>query len=78
MIVIKTAIPDVLILEPKVFGDERGFFLKVITSRPLKSRLDVKLHLFKIIIQNPKRTYFRGLHFQRGENAQGVSSLCCR
>ncbi|EBQ8477855.1 dTDP-4-dehydrorhamnose 3,5-epimerase, partial [Salmonella enterica subsp. enterica serovar Indiana] len=25
MIVIKTAIPDVLILEPKVFGDERGF-----------------------------------------------------
>ncbi|EBX5366862.1 dTDP-4-dehydrorhamnose 3,5-epimerase, partial [Salmonella enterica subsp. enterica serovar Albany] len=24
MIVIKTAIPDVLILEPKVFGDERG------------------------------------------------------
>ncbi|EBA2361471.1 dTDP-4-dehydrorhamnose 3,5-epimerase, partial [Salmonella enterica] len=26
MIVIKTAIPDVLILEPKVFGDERGFF----------------------------------------------------
>lgn len=37
MIVIKTAIPDVLILEPKVFGDERGFFLKVITSRPLKS-----------------------------------------
>lgn len=28
MIVIKTAIPDVLILEPKVFGDERGFFFE--------------------------------------------------
>lgn len=64
MIVIKTAIPDVLILEPKVFGDERGFFLKVITSRPLKSRLDVKLHLFKIIIQNPKRMYSEGYIFR--------------
>ena len=28
MNVIKTDIPDVLILEPKVFGDERGFFLE--------------------------------------------------
>lgn len=63
MIVIKTAIPDVLILEPKVFGDER-ILLKVITSRPLKSRLDVKLHLFKIIIQNPKRMYSEGYIFR--------------
>ncbi|EJF8951261.1 dTDP-4-dehydrorhamnose 3,5-epimerase family protein, partial [Escherichia coli] len=28
MNVIKTEIPDVLILEPKVFGDERGFFME--------------------------------------------------
>jgi dTDP-4-dehydrorhamnose 3,5-epimerase-like enzyme len=28
MNVIKTAIPDVLIFEPKVFGDERGFFFE--------------------------------------------------
>ena len=33
MKVIPTAIPDVLIIEPKVFGDERGFFLKVLISR---------------------------------------------
>ena len=31
MNVIKTAIPDVLIFEPKVFGDDRGFFTKVLT-----------------------------------------------
>lgn len=72
MIVIKTAIPDVLILEPKVFGDERGFFLKVITSRPLKSRLDVKLHLFKIIIQNPKERTSEGCIF-REEKMHRVS-----
>ncbi len=33
MNVIKTEIPDVLIFEPKVFGDDRGFFLKVLAKR---------------------------------------------
>lgn len=36
MNVIKTEIPDVLIFEPKVFGDERGFFLRVLTRKYLK------------------------------------------
>lgn len=35
MNVIKTDIPDVLIFEPKVFGDDRGFFLKVSASEYL-------------------------------------------
>ena len=29
---IPTAIPDVMVIEPKVFGDERGFFSKASTS----------------------------------------------
>lgn len=36
MNVIKTEIPDVLIFEPKVFGDERGFFLRALTKRFLR------------------------------------------
>ncbi len=32
MNVIKTEIPDVLIFEPKVFGDERGFFMESFIS----------------------------------------------
>lgn len=37
MIVIKTAIPDVLILEPKVFGDERGFFFESYNQQTFES-----------------------------------------
>ena len=33
MKVIPTAIPDVLIIEPKVFGDERGFFFESFNRR---------------------------------------------
>ncbi|MBN2855113.1 MAG: dTDP-4-dehydrorhamnose 3,5-epimerase family protein, partial [Halothiobacillaceae bacterium] len=33
MKVTPTAIPDVLILEPKVFGDERGFFMESFNAR---------------------------------------------
>lgn len=36
MNVIETEIPDVLIFEPKVFGDERGFFLRALTKKYLK------------------------------------------
>jgi dTDP-4-dehydrorhamnose 3,5-epimerase-like enzyme len=48
--IIDTAIPDVKIIEPAVFGDERGFFLKVLIKPSLKSPLDTQLILFKIII----------------------------
>ena len=33
MQVVQTAIPDVLILEPKVFGDDRGFFFESFNQR---------------------------------------------
>lgn len=72
MIVIKTAIPDVLILEPKVFGDERGFFFESYNQQTFEESIDVKLHLFKIIIQNPKRTYSEGCIF-REEKMHRVS-----
>ena len=35
MNVVRTDIPDVLVLEPKVFGDERGFFLETYNQRVL-------------------------------------------
>jgi dTDP-4-dehydrorhamnose 3,5-epimerase len=34
MQIVATSIADVLILEPKVFGDERGFFMKALTNVP--------------------------------------------
>ncbi len=38
MNVIETALPGVLIMEPKVFGDERGFFTRVSTPRHSRKR----------------------------------------
>ena len=38
MIVVTASIPDLLILEPKVFGDERGFFTRALTSVSLVKR----------------------------------------
>lgn len=39
MEVIQTKIPDVLIIEPQVFGDERGFFWKALMKKLLERKL---------------------------------------
>ena len=57
MNVIKTAIPDVLIFEPKVFGDERGFFFESFNYRILRKQLAVKYLLCKIITRNLAKEY---------------------
>ena len=44
MNVVKTAIPDVLIIEPKVFGDERGFFMESYNRRALAQATAKRLH----------------------------------
>ena len=40
MNIIRTAIPDVLILEPKVFGDARGFFMESFNARAFREATD--------------------------------------
>ncbi len=39
MQIVQTAIPEVLVIEPQVFGDERGFFSRALISRSLHSLL---------------------------------------
>lgn len=63
--VIKTAIDGVLIIEPKVFGDERGYFLESFNAREFaeKTGLDITF-----VQDNESRSHYgvlRGLHFQR-------------
>ena len=63
MNVIPTAIPDVLILEPKVFGDERGFFYESYN----KSRLEQCGIHAEFVQDNHSRSaknVLRGLHYQ--------------
>lgn len=76
MIVIKTAIPDVLILEPKVFGDERGFFFESYNQQTFEELIGRKVTFVQDNHSKSKKNVLRGLHFQRGENAQGKLVRC--
>lgn len=64
MKVTATAIPDVLILEPEVFGDERGFFLESFNQRVFEEAVGEK---FSFVQDNHSRSgkgVLRGLHYQ--------------
>jgi len=69
MNVIKTDIEDVLIIEPKVFGDERGYFFE---SFSLKQFQEEVCNTTFVQDNESKSSYgvLRGLHFQKGEYAQ--------
>ncbi len=69
MQVIKTDIPDVKIIEPKVFGDERGFFLETFrTDRFKKECADVDF--VQDNHSKSRQGILRGLHYQM-EQTQG-------
>lgn len=70
MEIIKTAIDGVLIVEPKVFGDSRGYFFESFNSREFCAKTGIKVDFVQ---DNESRSHYgvvRGLHFQKGEYAQ--------
>lgn len=60
---IPTAIPDVLLIEPKVFGDERGFFYESWNERTLKE-LGIEATFVQDNHSKSARNVLRGLHYQ--------------
>ena len=64
MKVVQTAIPDVLIIEPRVFGDERGFFLESWNAREFGNAIDVKVQFVQDNHSRSRRGVLRGLHYQ--------------
>ncbi len=67
----RLAVPDVLLIEPRRFGDERGFFSEVFSRRALAERgLDVEFVQDNHSLSRPVGTV-RGLHFQVAPSAQG-------
>lgn len=64
MNVIKTAIPDVLIIEPKVFGDARGFFFESHNQRRFEEMTGVRLPFVQDNHSRSARGVLRGLHYQ--------------
>ena len=64
MKLIHTAIPDVLIIEPKVFGDERGFFYESFNRRQFASLIGRDLDFVQDNHSRSEKNVLRGLHFQ--------------
>jgi dTDP-4-dehydrorhamnose 3,5-epimerase len=71
MNVVPTAIADVLILEPKVFGDERGFFMESFNQRVFDDAVGRHVEFVQDNHSRSARGVLRGLHFQAGAHAQG-------
>jgi dTDP-4-dehydrorhamnose 3,5-epimerase len=67
---IHTAIPDVLIIEPKVFGDQRGFFYESFNRRQFASLIGRDLDFVQDNHSRSEKNVLRGLHFQM-QQAQG-------
>lgn len=59
-----TAIPDVLIIEPKVFGDERGFFLESFNQRAFNQATGLDVQFVQDNHSRSARGVLRGLHYQ--------------
>lgn len=61
---IKTAIPDVVIIEPKIFGDERGFFFESYNQRQFEELTGSTLPFVQDNHSRSARGVLRGLHYQ--------------
>ena len=70
MNIIPTAIPEVLIIEPKVFADSRGFFFEAFNAREFSQQTGVNVAFVQDNHSRSQRGVLRGLHYQL-QNPQG-------
>ena len=78
MNVIKTDVLDVYIIEPKVFGDKRGYFFESWSKKKMEDA-----GLFYDFVQDNQsyssiKGTIRGLHFQNGEHSQAKLVRCAK
>ena len=67
MKVISTAIADVLIIEPQIFGDPRGFFLESFNQRAFNAATDTNYAFVQDNHSRSAKGVLRGLHYQLGQ-----------
>lgn len=70
MKVTRTEIPDVLILEPRVFGDARGFFLESYNEKVFRESTGLSVNFVQDNHSRSGKGVLRGLHYQL-QQAQG-------
>lgn len=72
---IKTKFPGLIVFEPKVFGDERGYFFEAFNQKTfMNAGID-----YNWVQDNQSSSVYgviRGLHFQKGEHAQTKMVRC--
>ena len=82
MEVIETAIDGVLIIEPKVFGDARGYFFESFSQREFDAKVAPILgHTINFVQDNESMSSYgvmRGLHFQRSPFTQSKLVRCVK
>ena len=66
----RTAIPDVVIIEPQVHGDERGYFVETFRADKLEEFLGYKINFCQDNESKSSRGVLRGLHYQLHPAAQ--------
>lgn len=66
-----TAIDGVLVLEPRAFGDARGFFMESYNQRQFESAVGGPVEFVQDNHSRSAHGVLRGLHFQRAPHAQG-------
>jgi dTDP-4-dehydrorhamnose 3,5-epimerase len=66
---IPTELPEVLILEPKVFGDERGFFMESYNRRAFNEAVGYEVEFVQDNHSRSARGVLRGLHYQLAPHA---------
>lgn len=76
MNVVRTDIPDVLIFEPKVFGDDRGFFFESFNQKTFVETLGRDVEFVQDNHSKSTKGVVRGLHYQLGPHAQGKLVRC--
>ena len=67
---IRTDIPDVVIIEPTVFGDERGYFVETFRQDKLHEFLGFSIHFLQDNESKSSYGVLRGLHYQLAPAAQ--------
>ena len=67
---IRTEIPDVIIIEPQVHGDERGYFVETFRADKLEEFLGYKINFCQDNESKSSKGVLRGLHYQLTPAAQ--------
>lgn len=76
MKIINTIIPDVIIFEPKSYGDERGFFFESFNQKIFDEAIGQHITFVQDNHSRSSKNVLRGLHYQLAPYAQGKLVRC--